>query len=226
MKKIKQILAVALVMVLVAAASIGITVALLTDQDSKANVFTLGNVDITLHEDFAQGSMLMPGKKIVKKPTIENTGINDAWVWATVAIPADLDDPDDASKNIIHFNFSSESVAAGQWTWTDANGDWMVQENVDINGVKYNVYTAMYQTALKPGDTTDYPVIHQVYMDPHVDIDADGNMFWVSNGTSTAINWNVKNQAAPTIHVAAYAIQKEGFSNVWDAYAAYQDQWN
>ena len=226
MKKIKNTVAVILAMALLVAASVGITVAYLTDRDSEENIFTLGNVDITLDEVFQQNSMLMPGEKIEKKPTIRNTGITDAWVWATVAIPAALDNVGDASKNVVHFNYTKESVAAGLWTWTGANGDWMVEKNVDINGTAYNVYTVLYQTPLKPGESTAHPVIHQVYMDDHVDVDGDGYLTWVENGAATRIDWNVTTQALPTIHVSAYAIQHDGFDNVWYAYAAYQAQWS
>lgn len=224
MKNFKQILCFVLVLVMVAAASIGITVAYLTDRDAKANVFTIGDVSIKLNESFKQGASLVPGVKIEKKPTIENTGINDAWVWATVAIPSALDTANDASKNIVHFNYSKESVAAGLWTWTDANGDWMIEETL-INGIKYNVYTVLYQTALSHGDSTEEPVITQVYLDTHMDIDPDGNMCWVENGTPEKPVWNVKENAFPVIYVSAYAIQKETFNTVQEAYAAYQNQW-
>lgn len=224
MKNFKQIICFVLVLVMVAAASVGITVAYLTDRDSKANVFTIGDVSIKLNESFNQGASLVPGVKIEKKPTIENTGINDAWVWATVAIPSALDTANDASKNIVHFNFSKESVAAGLWTWTDDKGDWMMQESL-INGIEYNVYTVLYQTALSRGDSTEEPVITQVYLDTHMDIDPDGNMCWVENGTPSKPVWNVKENAYPVMYVSAYAVQKETFNTVQEAYAAYQAQW-
>ena len=103
----KKILLTALSFVLVAALAIGGTLAYLTDRDAKTNVFTVGNVDITLNDDFVQGSQLIPGVDIKKDVTVTNTGKNDAWVWVEIAIPQALDDATDASKNIVHFNMTS-----------------------------------------------------------------------------------------------------------------------
>ena len=88
---LKKILAWALVVSLTAGVAIGGTLAYLTDRDSEANVFTVGDVNIDLNEDFDQGATLIPGVDIVKKPTIKNIGPNAAWVWTTYAIPKALD---------------------------------------------------------------------------------------------------------------------------------------
>ena len=217
----KKAISLLLVIALTAAIAVGGTLAYLTDRDAKTNVFTVGNVDISLDEDFGSGARLVPGVDIVKKPTITNDGITDAWVWATIAIPSALDN-DDASKNVVHFNFTEESVAEGKWTWQDANG-WMVDLEETINGVKYNVYTVLYQTALKPGETT-VPVMTKVYMDAHVDIAPDGTWHHVENGVDTDLEWS-NADGSPIIYVNAYAIQKDGFDTVQKAYAAYVEQW-
>ncbi len=219
----KKTIAFILVLVLCCTASIGLTVAYLTDRDSAANIFTVGDVSIELSEDFTQGAMLIPGVDIVKKPTITNTGKNDAWVWATVAIPTALDN-DDASKNVIHFNYTKESVGDGLWTWTDDAGKWMM-DTIEIDGVNYNRYCILYQTALKPGETTAHPFMTKVYVDYHVDIDPDGNWYHVENGTVDGPFWNTNENGYPVIYVNAYAIQKESFATVRDGYAAYIAQW-
>ena len=154
------------------------TLAYLTDRDSEANVFTVGNVEIDLEEDFEQGATLFPGINIEKKPTITNTGSNDAWVWAEIAIPSALNDTTSASKNAIHFNMSAASVADGLWNWwngADYSEDAYFIRNEKIDEIDYDVYVVLYETALKPGETTEEPVIYKVYLDPHVDIDPDGN---------------------------------------------------
>ena len=217
----KWLMVLALVMSL-AMATTG-TLAYLTDRDSEANVFTMGNVEIDLNEEFEQGSELIPGVDIEKKPTITNTGKNDAWVWATIAIPSALDD-DDASKNVVHFNYSKDDAYADVWDWK-VDGAWNVKKEVDIDGVEYNVYTVLYKEILEPGDTTTYPVIYKVYMDKHVDIDPEGNLNKVDNGEVTAIDWNINEDGNPVIYVSAYAIQAEGFETVQDAWKAYNDQW-
>lgn len=219
----KKVLAIVLVVVLTATVAIGGTLAYLTDRESEANVFTLGDVEIKLNENFEQGATLIPGVNIEKSPTITNTGKNDAWVWATIAFPKVLDN-DDASKNVVHFNYSGASIAEGQWTWKNAEGNWMIKE-LEHDDVVYNVYTVLYQTALKPGETTDTEVIYKLYMDPHVDIDTDGKVYWVENGTATDLNWNVNEYGNPIVYISAYAIQTEGFETVQEAYAGYNNQW-
>ena len=217
----KKIIALLLVISTTVALSIGGTLAYLTDRDSEANVFTTGDVNIDLNEDFNQGSTLIPGVDIEKEPTVTNVGPNDAWVWTQIAIPAALDS-DDASKNVIHFNYSNED--GYNWTWTD-NGQWLV-EQVKIGDVMYNVYTALYDEVLKVGETTEYPVIHKVYMDHHVDIDPDGNWHHVENGVVTDIAWNSETNGNPIIYVSAYAMQAtEPFTSALDAYKAYNKQW-
>jgi len=219
----KWLMVIALVMSLTMATA-G-TLAYLTDRDTEVNVFTMGNVDIELKEDFEQGAELIPGVDIEKKPTITNMGPNDAWVWATIAIPSALDN-DNASANVVHFNMSKESVEDGKWTWWEegTRDKWLKAYNVEHEGVKYNVFTVLYQTALKKGDTTE-PVIYKVYMDPHVDIAPDGQLHHVEKGVVTDLDWNINNDGSPKMYVSAYAMQTEGFENVYDAYAAYTAQW-
>lgn len=87
--------------------------AFLSATDSKTNVFTVGNVKIKLSEEFdtnQNGSIektndendevydasetqvslkgeILPGQKVIKRPYVENTGKNKAWVYITVGIP-------------------------------------------------------------------------------------------------------------------------------------------
>lgn len=226
------------------------TLAYLTDRDSDVNVFTVGNVDITLDEDFVQGSELVPGVDIDKVPTITNTGKNDAYVWMTVAVPAGLESAD-ASKNIVHWNWMAvtdeaymnaktqadvdakiaegklpegttiEQIRAGL-NWT-VDGENAIRQEV-IDGVTYNVYLMKYNDVLVPGETT-LPSLHNVYMDPHVDIDPEGNLAWIENGVATDLGYNINTMGNPKIYVSAYGMQVEGFDSVDEAYDAYGEQW-
>lgn len=208
---------------------LGGSLAFLTDRDADVNVFTMGNVDIELTEKFEQGTPLTPGVKIEKDVKVANIGPNTAWVWVDIAIPSELDEPSDASANGVHFNYAKESVVEGLWNWwtDEAKKNWNVKEDVaiDNSGIKYNIYTVLYETPLAAGETTEASAMFQVYMDAHIDIAPDGQVYHVENGVATKIDWNVKVQGAPLMHVAAYAIQKDGFDKVQDAYAAYNTQW-
>lgn len=202
----KWVLVIALVLS-VAAATAG-TLAYLTDRDSEANVFEIGNVEIDLKEEFVQNSELVPGVEIEKKPTITNTGKNDAWVWATVAVPAGLED-------------------ALKIDWPAENDEnWVAGEvgPVDIDGVAYNVYTYLHKEELAAGDTTA-PIITSVKMKPEVDIAPDGKLNLVVDGVATEMDWDYDVNDKPIVYVSAYAIQTEGFDTVQDAYAAYNKQW-
>lgn len=200
---------------------LGGSLAYLTDRDADVNVFTMGNVDIELTEEFQQGAELMPGKDITKDVKVKNTGKNNAWVWVQIALPAELDNTN-PSLNVLHFNYSKDSVGDGQWKWVDAN-DWSQVPTTDINGVNYKVYTVLYQSPLVPGAETPYSAMTKVYMDTSIDVAPDGTLYRVVKGEATKINWNVKD--VPYMYVSAYAIQTEGFANVEDAYAAYNKQW-
>ena len=97
---------------LIAAILITGAFAFLTAQDSKTNVFTVGSVKIELLEQFdtdlsgqidndetftssnsnddvVMESNIVPGQTVIKRPYIENTGKNEAWVYVTVGIPTD-----------------------------------------------------------------------------------------------------------------------------------------
>lgn len=219
----KKTWAIVLSAVLVLALAITGTFAWLTDRDSDVNVFTWGNVDITLNEEFEQGATLIPGKDIEKDVTVSNVGKSDAWVWVKIAMPAILDN-DDASKNVIHFNYAADSVSDGQWNWKQ-NGTWNVAKNVVIDGKAYNVYTVLYDSVLTPGNTTAYSAMTKVYLDTAVDIDPEGNLHKVVGGNSTAVGWNIDTDGLPVIYVSAYGTQAEGFDTCAEAYAAYQTQW-
>lgn len=262
MKLNRKILMV-LSIVLSLAMATGGTLAYLTDRESTANVFAIGDVRIDLNEDFDRGAQLVPGVNIEKKPTITNTGSADAWVWLTFSIPSALDNyiqgtEAGSNENIIHWNpmgattegyvtdervnkalqdgffddvenkdqLSADYIKQNNMTWNVFNslgeGKNIIQEK--INGVDYNTYVLLYNKALTPGETT-LPNIAKVFLDARVDIDPEGDWYFVEKGEVTPLDWNTYSNSAPVIHVSAYAMQKEGFASVKEAYDAYTAQW-
>ena len=192
----KKIISTILVLALVAGISIAGTVAYLTDRDSKANVFTVGDVDITLNEDFAQGSTLVPGVSIEKAPSIENNGKNEAYVWATVTVPKGLVSVIDIAKNTT------------DWVWSEADE---------------GVYVVKSLNPLAAGAETA-PLFTTVALNSKVDIAPDGKWYVVNNGVAEPTGWT-NGDGNPVINVSAYAMQTEGFENVDDAIVAYGEQW-
>lgn len=86
----KKLTAAALVVAFGATAVTGATLAYFTDTDQADNVFTVGNVDITLTEPNwdGQGSKdapeAYPGEALAKDPTVTNDGKNPCFVRISV----------------------------------------------------------------------------------------------------------------------------------------------
>ena len=64
----------------------GSAMAYFTDSEQAKNHITIGKVDISLPDKEKEN--IVPGKELVKDPTITNTGINDAFVFMKVTVPA------------------------------------------------------------------------------------------------------------------------------------------
>ena len=110
--------------------------AFLSATDSKTNVFTVGNVKIKLSEEFdtnqngsiektndendevydaseAQVSLkgeILPGQKVIKRPYVENTGKNKAWVYITVGIPTTNSDNTFRNKDTGETSITGQNV--------------------------------------------------------------------------------------------------------------------
>lgn len=178
----RKILMLAMSVCMVAILAVGGTLAYFTDEDQATNVFTVGNIDIELDETFdpEDGEDILPGEKIEKIVNVNNIGSNPAYVRVHIAFPAILDSGSEdqpeyaAYNNTLHWNFTSASLADGEWNWnadeTGANypgngGSWNCYTDT-IDGVTYNIYVATYETALTAlTGTTATPAITQVYLD-------------------------------------------------------------
>lgn len=87
--KSKKLIVLIAVAALVALAIVGATLALFTDKKEVTNVVTMGNVMIELTEpafDYGDNTIsdVVPRQEIGKDPTIENVGINDAYIRAKI----------------------------------------------------------------------------------------------------------------------------------------------
>lgn len=228
----KKIVALCLVVALAATAIIGGTLAYFTDTDAKSNVFTTGNVNIQLIENFGDNDPATPEKLlpatgsaqagtlqngITKEVTVKNTGSEDAYVRVHIAIPSILDNGNpsfDAGQNKLHFNYPSDSVGEGKWDWSKTTGapftgDWnyyetTIKESESDPGIKYNVYVVTYGTALKSNEITPVKAIHQVYLDSKT-----SNEAIASYNATLGSNWQIK--------VLAEGAQVAGFANAYDA---------
>jgi predicted ribosomally synthesized peptide with SipW-like signal peptide len=221
----KKILTLCLVVALAATAVIGGTLAYFSDTDAQKNTFTTGNVAIDLWEDFGDNDEngieeLIPATGSAQKGTlkngiekeiyVDNTGSEDAYVRVHIAIPSILDDaqPDfDASKNVLHFNYTPESVQDGKWNWSKTvdgttGSDWNFY-TANIDNVPYNVYVVTYETALKKDEAT-VDAMSQVYLDSKTTNEDITNI----KGT-LGDNWY--------IYVVAEGTQADGFNDAYEA---------
>ena len=226
MKNVKKVLALVLVLALTVATTIGATVAYLTDTDAEDNVFTMGNVEIELIENFGDNDPTTPEKVlpatgsaqdgtlkngITKEISVKNTGSENAYVRVHIAIPQLLDDGADtfdASANLLHFNFVEDSVGEGKWDWSKTTGavytgDWNYYEET-IDNVVYNVYVVTYESILAPGAETPEKAMSQVYFDSDI---TNEDVAEITKALGE--EWDIK--------VVAEGAQEAGFANAYEA---------
>ena len=112
------------VMFVVLAASIGGTVAWLTDEtDSVVNTFTYGDINITLEETTGEDYKIVPGVDIAKDPKVTvKAGSEACWLFVKVTKEGEFVD-----------NKVTYSIRTGTSEWTQGKG-------VDVDGVPENVY--------------------------------------------------------------------------------------
>jgi len=234
MKKILALVAALSVIVSVVASG---SIAYLSDTDSSANVMTLGNVDIMLHEqefdengrlvEYTQEKSLFPlvgdptdtdndgyldhDQVLDKIVTIQNTGKSDAYVRAIIAYEGAA-----LSSGKIHIVDNDDTTVLTQETI----------ENVVIDGVRYDVIVYTYKAALAPNATTA-PSLKQIWMDPlasSADVAAFGNTYdtlVVVQGVQTN-GFEDANTALNTAFGSASEKAAEWFggmgNNNWDGY--------
>ena len=249
----KKIVALCLCVALAVVAIGGATLAYFTDTAAKTNTFTVGKVDITLNEVFDENNAkLMPGIDVNKDVTIKlNEGSSDAYVWYLWKIPADLDSIDGTTgtNNALHVNSLGstwDKYRENKTYWADGQTEALPMEKTwdhdpevelgltagpegylyteTIDGVQYHVYAALYHGKLSAGQTTT-EAMTKVYLDKSVNQDADGYYQIIAKGENAGQKHylpSLPNNAK--IIVEAYAIQADGFANVYEAYKAYQAQ--
>ena len=149
-----------------------------------------------------------------KMVTIKNTGSEAAYIRAYFAIPSALDDGYEtfnAGKNVLHFNFGNTQAGAStdgvQWIWMHGN-KWNYFETTMADGIKYNVYYAVYYQPVDAGATPEQH-LKGVYLDKSFDMKADGAYAF---GEKLTIDegWDWNNVSCP---VFAVAVQAAGFDS-------------
>ncbi|MDR1805458.1 MAG: SipW-dependent-type signal peptide-containing protein [Clostridium sp.] len=151
-----------LAMALLVGLIVGVAWALLNDNDDASNVFTVGNVDVSLHEPkWENKPVTYPGRVIDKDPYLTNEGESDAYVFLEVRIPHatvktigsnGLDVP---AADVELFSLVAPNVIADK-DHPEDGGDWyLVKKTVaTIDGQKYTSYLYGYKEITHSNDDT------------------------------------------------------------------------
>lgn len=240
----KKIISLCLVLALALTAIGGATLAYFTDTEKADNVFTTGNIDITLTENFDKdNAKLLPGNAnaVTKEVSIKlEEGSEDSYVWYEWLIPAALDSTDGSTgtNNVVHVNSlgrtwdtyreNSKYWAEGQTealpleqTW-DQDPEVELESNLGPQGFAgtEEIDNVVYNKylVLYHGKLTagqsTTVAMSKVYMDKDVDY---------TDGKYTIDGEEIDFDFTKSIHilVRAYGIQAAGFANVYEAYQAY-----
>ena len=225
----KKILSAALVVALIAIMVSG-TLAYFTDNDEVTNTFTIGSVEIEIHENGAlvegdtlpMDDILLPvvgenpedaadnyGQKQV---TVMNTGNNDAYVQVFVALPKELDD---AGVIAIMDNYPDTE----EYDWETYG---IVGTMTDSNGLVCNVYRYDYKYPVPAGKLTKSEAIEYVYLTSTTDLnvhrteEGDVKAAYLVDEKGNELTSVDVSKGIP-VYVYARAVQAEGFSDYFDA---------
>lgn len=179
---------------------IGGTLAYMTDSDSKDNTFTVGNVKIDLTEEsWQQPDTVVPGHAYTKDPTVKNTGINSAYIRVNVtasdyaAFAAAM-----TKHNISDLSGIFSGYDSTRWKRLT---DPVIDTKADT--ITYTYYY-IYEGGIVPAGGTTDPLFTSVTIPAAFtseDMKSLGEEF--------------------TINITADAIQAEGFSDINEAFAAF-----
>ena len=205
----KKLMAIALAVCVVAVLAAGASLAYFTDKtDAANNTFTMGNVKIALDETdrtktdgsrTAAGNTytnLYPGMDMVKDPIVHNTGRNDAWVRVIVRVA-------NGAAFMDKFAIAPYASSPLEGLTHGLGVGWQITASTKDTATNDMVYTIVYNTVLKPGEST--PAVFEKLYIPAT----------FGNGEMAAITYkNAQNESVNgfTMSIHAEAIQSEGLN--------------
>ena len=220
MKK-KSILMAAIAVMLVAVLVVGGTLAYFTDTKSADNVFTMGNVKITLDETniadpngdrvIKNEYNVYPGAVVTKDPIVHNTGKNGAYVRAVVTIENGMNWLGLYNENV--WTAPQEAAFNALINNTLGEGWELVDIAYDMSGPDHPtsdfVATLKYTGILASGADTS-AMFSQIAFPAKI--------------TGNDVTTRVSQDGNFHIDVVAQAIQADGFTSWNDAFAAFDAQ--
>lgn len=223
----KKIISLCLVVCLLAVAIVGGTLAYFTDEDTATNTFTTGDVKIEIREEnrdgtpFTQDQELLPGVLVNKYVYIDNKGPNDAYIRANIMWPSQYDE----ATGIQFWRYWYT-----KWSFPSRSKDAATYPSElttkTIDGVPYTCLTFYCDEAVEAGKTAgDFRLISTYYIPESFDwVDKDAGIYSVGNGANKVTVTCDHPEVPLGLTVTAEAIQADGFADVWEAFAAYDNQ--
>lgn len=199
----KKLIALCLIIVMIAVAAIGGTLAYFTDSDAESNVFTMGSVEIDLSEsNWTAPANTVPGVSYAKNPVVENTGTNDAWIRVDVTLS-------DATAFQVAANKYSLDIKS---MFVNLNTtDWTCVSTIPDTTSDTLTFVFYYNTALTAGASTQelFTAVKIPGVFTNTDMEAICSKITPNDGKFT-------------IDIQAHAIQtSDDYTTVADAFTAY-----
>ena len=199
----RMLFTLALVLV-VAVASVGGTIAWLTDKTAPVtNTFTVGDINITLTEtgttDNAKQYKIIPGTNLSKDPKVTvEAGSENCWLFVKVE-----------EKNWPNTNNITYSIDTANWTQLGSTVTETTGEGATLKTIRTSIYYMDIDSAAKMGIA--YSVLNN-------------DQVVVSNAlTKAEMNAIRSGDYAPSLTFKAYAIKKENITDVQDAWNKVKD---
>lgn len=205
----KKLMAIALAVCVVAVLAAGASLAYFTDKtDAANNTFTMGNVKITLDEtDLTKPgdsrtpagntyTNLYPGMDMVKDPIVHNTGKNDAWVRVIVRVA-------NGAAFMDKFAIAPYASSPLEGLTHGLGVGWQITASTKDTATNDMVYTIVYNTVLKPGEST--PAVFEKLYIPATFGNDEMAAITYTNANDEAVN-------GFTMSIHAEAIQSEGLN--------------
>lgn len=145
--------------VLAAVSGIGVAAAYLTDYPRQLhNTFTVGTAVVEVLEpswDAQEGRAVTAGRRILKDPSVTNTGTVNVYPFLEVKIPRRVVRVVDENDRFTVYDAEPTDL----FTFT-ANEKWTLMEEGSSDD--WHVYLYGYDEVLPPGKTTENPLFRQV----------------------------------------------------------------
>lgn len=170
-RRIRNLLLVISMMMVVAMASVGVTVAWLTDKtDAVVNTFTASDVDITLKETTGTEYKMVPGNEISKNPKVKvEEGSEECYLFVqlteTCTVEKTPAGEGTAAVNYTFDEFLSYEIADG-WTelgsnsgvyYREVSADATTREFSVLSGDKVTVVNTVTKAMMDKLNDSNYP---------------------------------------------------------------------